>query len=379
MAIGVVFASTNSLVRVGTYQRHHSTCVSSCSGRYARLGSRQGFVAMAGGRDRLNDSLQSSAVVKSNGRNITGSLVEAAGRVGCLLACLLVVQQGVLVPVVYADDSNLSAYEKRKLENERRKEMLRSLREKAEQGASQVVDAPPPVYTPSAAPQVPKAVTPAPAPAPAPAPLKGNDSPSSFSPSVGGKSSSNDASPSFSIPKMDMPKMDMPKMDMPKLDMPKMDMPKLDMPKMPSFSFGGGDDTPPTTTKPDPVVVAPKPPKQPEAIVVPAPKPEPVKKYTPPQVAMPQSTPKVSSQGDTLDQWRQQQKKDLEARKKLEKKAEVTRNKAKKGAMPVWLAEFLLIGSFIGFGFASVIFGSQIAAIYKKVDTALTDLFFTKS
>lgn len=56
----------------------------------------------------------------------------------------------------------------------------------------------------------------------------------------------------------------------------------------------------------------------------------------------------------------------------------MNRHKAKKGAMPMWLAEFLLIGSFVGFGFASVVFGSQIAALYKKVDDALTNASFTK-
>jgi len=287
-------------------------------------------------------------------------LLEGVGRLGLVLACVLVLQQ-VEVPVVYADDSNLSAYEKRKIENEKRKEMLRSLREKAEQGASRVDAIPaPPVYTPPAAPIVPKAVSPPPQPAVVAPKAESSSSSSSLS------------MPKMDMPKMDMPKMDMPKMDIPKMDMPKMDMPKMDMPKMPSFSFGGGKDgentpvAPPPQVKPSPV--KPSPPSVPVE-----------KKYTPPNVAMPQNSPaKVSSQGDTLDQWRQQQKKDLEARKKIERQAEVKRNKAKKGVMPVWLAEFLLIGTFGGFGFASLVFSSQIAALYKKVDNALTNLFFTK-
>ncbi len=323
--------------------------------RFARLGTRQSLPVVAAQRRQGSDGIVELNDQSECGEK-NGSLMEGVGRLGCLLACMLVLQQQLEVPVAYADDSNLSAYEKRKIENEKRKEMLRSLREKAEQGASKV-DAPP-VYAPSAAPSVPTIVSP-----PVVAVPKKEDSPSS---PFGSKGSSPDASSSS------------------------LSMPKMDMPKMPSFSFGGGDGNkeeeapPPPAPKPvvpvsppslpkKPVVVPPPPPPPP----APAPIPEPVKKYTPPQVVMP-STPKASSQGDTLEQWRQQQKKDLETRKKVERQAEVNRHKAKKGAMPMWLAEFLLIGSFVGFGFASVVFGSQIAALYKKVDDALTNASFTK-
>jgi F0F1-type ATP synthase assembly protein I len=93
---------------------------------------------------------------------------------------------------------------------------------------------------------------------------------------------------------------------------------------------------------------------------------------------MPDSTPK-SSQGDTLDQWRKQQKKDLAERQKREAKAEKNKKRGKarstRGAMPAWLAEFLLIASFAGFAFGSITFGDQLSSIYRKVDKALLSVF----
>lgn len=268
----------------------------------------------------------------SLGKNVD----EAPGldRLGCMLACVLVFQyHGMVVPVAHADDSNVSAYERKKIENDRRKEMLRSLREKAEQGASRVDATPaPPVYTPSVAPSIPKNTVPQTTPSPAAreAPSKHDDT-------------TTPATTTATTEKQDL-----------------LSVPSFDMPKMPSFSGFGGSGGDNDKEKP----------------VVPTP---PQKTYAPPQVAMPESSSKPSATRtvDTVDQWRQQQKKDLATRKKVEKQAE-RNNKARKGAIPTWLAEFLMIGSFIGFGFASIVFGNQISAIYKNIDRALTGLFSTK-
>ncbi|MEO2193089.1 MAG: hypothetical protein ABGY24_11635, partial [bacterium] len=150
----------------------------------------------------------------------SGSKSQAA--LGCALACLITLQQGLDVSVAFADDVNgteLSSYERRKLENERRKEMLRSLREKAERGASSVDT------TPVAPP--PQAASPKPTVPTIPA-----DTPKLEAPRA--PKSDEMKMPSFSVPKL------------PSLggndDTPGVKMPSFSVPKLPSL--GGNDDTP---------------------------------------------------------------------------------------------------------------------------------------
>jgi len=309
----------------------------------------------------------------------------------CLLASVLVLQHGLDPLVAYADvdEGSLSSYEKRKLETERRKELLRSLREKAEQSAASVDAAPqaPAPYKPSTAPSVPSIPRDTPK-APVPVTPRSDDS----------------SGPSFSAPSLpSVPKLPsfsfggdsggsgMQDFKMPSA--PKIDMPSV--PKLPSFSFGGDGGgsseknnvkpTPPPVPVPAPKPLPPPPPPAPKPLPPPpppAPKPlppppPPAPKLSPPKVVMPETTPK-SSQGDTLDQWRKQQKKDLAARQKLEKEAERKRGKAARGSMPTWLVEFLLIGAFVGLGVSSVLFSDQISGLYKKVDRALMN-FSSKS
>ena len=90
---------------------------------------------------------------------------------------------------------------------------------------------------------------------------------------------------------------------------------------------------------------------------------------------MPDATPK-SSQSDTLDQWRKQQKKDLAERQKREAKAAKKNRSAKRGAaLPTWLAEFFLLAMLGGLGFASIFLGESAAAVYRKADRFLLGLF----
>lgn len=259
----------------------------------------------------------------------------------CILASALVVGQA------HAGDDDLSPYERRKLETERRREMLKSLREKAEQSAASVdaTPSPPSVYKPSTAPSVPS-IPQAPA-------LKEEDR------SDKGKEGS--SLPSFSAPSFD---------------------------KMPSFSFGGKAEDekkpvappPPSPPPPLPKVVtppSPSPPPPPKVVTPPSPPPPPKvvapqKPLTPPQVVMP-SSPAKSSTGDTLEQWRQQQKKDLAEREKVEKKR--AQKQKKRGVMPVWLAELFMIASLLGVGVASVLFSDSIATLYNNVNRALTKSF----
>eukprot|EP00889_Picochlorum_renovo_P003803 jgi/Picre1/30833/NNA_006193.t1 len=145
-----------------------------------------------GHRVRLPEArLVSDHASPEESRGCTTKSVMIAG-LSCVLASALVVGQA------HAGDDDLSPYERRKLETERRKEMLRSLREKAEQSAASVdaTPSPPSVYKPSTAPSVPS-IPQAPA-------LKEEDR------SDKGKEGS--SLPSFSAPSFD---------------------------KMPSFSFGG--------------------------------------------------------------------------------------------------------------------------------------------
>ena len=300
----------------------------------------------------------------------------------CLLASVLLLQQGLDPLVAYADidEANLSSYEKRKLETERRKELLRSLREKAEQNAASVDAAPqtPAPYKPSTAPSVPSIARDT-QKGPFPVTPKSEES----------------SGPSFSVPSLpSVPKLPSfsfggddggsGKQEFKMPSAPKIDMPSV--PKLPSFSFGGDsgsssekNDAKPTPPPPPPPAPKPLPPPPPPAPkpLPPPPTPAPAPKLSPPKVVMPESTPK-SSQGDTLDQWRKQQKKDLEARQKLEKEAERKRGKAARGSMPTWLVEFLLIGAFAGFGVSSILFSDQISGLYKKVDRALMN-FSSKS
>lgn len=264
----------------------------------------------------------------------------------CILASALVVGQA------HAGDDDLSPYERRKLETERRREMLKSLREKAEQSAASVdaTPSPPSVYKPSTAPSVPS-IPQAPA-------LKEEDK------SDKGKEGS--SLPSFSAPSFD---------------------------KMPSFSFGGKAEDEkkpvappqPSPLPPPPKAVTPPPPPPPSfpvpppsKVVTPPPPPPPPKvvtpqkPLTPPQVVMP-SSPAKSSTGDTLEQWRQQQKKDLAEREKVERKR--AQKQKKRGVMPVWLAELFMIASLLGVGVASVLFSDSIATLYNNVNRALTKSF----
>lgn len=292
-----------------------------------------------GHRVRLPEArLVSDHASPEESRGCTTKSVMIAG-LSCILASALVVGQA------HAGDDNLSPYERRKLETERRKEMLRSLREKAEQSAASVDATPSPsVYKPSTAPSVPS-IPQAPA-------LKEEDR------SDKGKEGS--SLPSFSAPSFD---------------------------KMPSFSFGGKAEdekkpvAPPAPSPPPPppkAVTPPPPPPPPPKVVTPPPPPAPPKvvtpqkPLTPPQVVMP-SSPAKSSTGDTLEQWRQQQKKDLAEREKVEKKR--AQKQKKRGIMPVWLAELFMIASLLGVGVASVLFSDSIATLYNNVNRALTKSF----
>ena len=93
---------------------------------------------------------------------------------------------------------------------------------------------------------------------------------------------------------------------------------------------------------------------------------------------MPDSTPR-GTQGDTLDQWRRQQKKDLADRQKREAQTS-KRNKKNhgRGALPSWIAEFLLLTVFAGVGFAGIALGDQMRSIYGRVDRFLLGLFPSK-
>ncbi|WPT11534.1 hypothetical protein PSENEW3n2_00005036 [Picochlorum sp. SENEW3] len=296
-----------------------------------------------GHRVRLPEArLVSDHASPEESRGCTTKSVMIAG-----LSCILAIGQA------QAGDDDLSPYERRKLETERRREMLRSLREKAEQSAASVdaTPSPPSVYKPSTAPSVPS-IPQAPA-------LKEEDR------SDKGKEGS--SLPSFSAPSFD---------------------------KMPSFSFGGKAEdekkpvAPPAPSPPPPpppkAVMPPPPPPPPPKVVTPPPPPPPPpppappkvvtpqKPLTPPQVVMP-SSPAKSSTGDTLEQWRQQQKKDLAEREKVEKKR--AQKQKKRGIMPVWLAELFMIASLLGVGVASVLFSDSIATLYNKVNRALTKSF----
>jgi hypothetical protein len=165
--------------------------------------------------------------------------------------------------------------------------------------------------------------------------------------------------PSFSAPKMDVPSFSAPKVDIPKFTAPKVDMPSFSAPKIdvPSFSAPKVD------------IPAPK-------VDIPPTPPAPTQTFKAPQVVVTESTrPKTSSGGDPLEEWRQQQKKDMAARKKIEAQTDRKKLNRRKGSMPLWLTEFLLIGTFAGFGFASIAFQEQIKGMYKKIDTALTGSF----
>jgi len=292
-----------------------------------------------GHRVRLPEArLVSDHASPEESRGCTTKSVMIAG-LSCILASALVVGQA------HAGDDDLSPYERRKLETERRKEMLRSLREKAEQSAASVdaTPSPPSVYKPSTAPSVPS-IPQAPA-------LKEEDR------SDKGKEGS--SLPSFSAPSFD---------------------------KMPSFSFGGKAEdekkpvAPPSPSPPPPpkAVMPPPPPSSPPKVVTPPPPPAPPKvvtpqkPLTPPQVVMP-SSPAKSSTGDTMEQWRQQQKKDLAEREKVEKKR--AQKQKKRGIMPVWLAELFMIASLLGVGVASVLFSDSITTLYNNVNRALTKSF----
>lgn len=281
-------------------------------------------------RGRLPVARLVSVHASSESEESRGKSVMMTG-LGCLLASALLVGQA------HAGDNDLSSYERRKLETERRREMLKSLREKAEQNAATVdaTPSPPSVYKPSTAPSVPSIPQ---------APTLKEDTTSN-------KEKGGSSLPSFSAPSFD---------------------------KMPSFSFGGNADEekkpvapapppPPKAVTPPP---SPPPPPPPKAVT-----PPPQKPLTPPQVVMP-SSPAKSSQGDTLEQWRQQQKKDLKERERVEKKR--TQKQKKKGVMPVWLAELFMIVSLLGVGVASVLFRDSIATLYNNVNRALTKSFTTK-
>lgn len=106
--------------------------------------------------------------------------------------------------------------------------------------------------------------------------------------------------------------------------------------------------------------------------------PNPKRTFVPPQVVMPESVTAKSSGDDALVQWRQQQKKDLAARQKMEEERMALKNRKRRGAVPLWLAESLLTATFVGAGFVFVAFGNQVQTLYKRVDAALTGIFSSK-
>lgn len=347
-------------------------------------GNRQRVSAAGRGRARLSTSAR-AATKGTEGREGDAASMSCPGSrskaLGFALACLITVQHGLAASEAFAGDANeanLSSYERRKLENERRKEMLRSLREKAEKGAASV-DSTAPVPPPQAAYTSPKPTV----------PTIPRDTPKVAPPSA--PKDDGIKPPSFSAPKVDMPKL--PSFGGAAPSMPA--MPSFSVPKLPSL---GGDDSntaastpsaPPKPAVPPPRPAAPAqkplppppPPPPPPSFrpatrpVVPAPAPDPTPKFTRPNVAMPDATPK-GSEDDTLDQWRKQQKKDLAERQKREAKAA---KKSMRGAtLPPWLAEFFLLALFGGVGFTIYGLGDTVSAIYRKADRFLLGLFAPK-
>ena len=175
--------------------------------------------------------------------------------------------------------------------------------------------------------------------------------------------------PKFTAPKVDMPSFSAPKIDVPSFSAPKVDIPKFTAPKVDMPSFSAPKIDVPSFSAPKVDIPAPK-------VDIPPNPPSPTQTFKSPQVVVPEMTrPKASSGGDPLEEWRQQQKTDMAARKKIEAQTDRKNLKKRKGSMPLWLTEFLLIGAFAGFGFASIAFQEQIKGMYKKIDTALTGLF----
>jgi len=327
-----------------------------------------------------------AAMKKPDDDETSPAPTSAKGRaLGCALACLLTLQPGLDVVNSVAQADDLSAYERRKQENERRKELLRNLREKAENGASSVAPTPPPAPAPTYTPTMPTVPTiPKDTPKVAPPPAPKDELPKL--PSL--PSFSAPSLPSFSAPKLDVPKMPSFGGSGSESEMPKLpSLPSFSAPSLPSFS-GPSDDSSkaaPVPAAPKPVVPPPRPvapvpkPSPPPPPPAPKPLPPPTQTFKRPNVVMPDSAPK-SSQGDTLDQWRQQQRKDLAARQKREAqtaKKNKSRNQ-KRGGMPTWLAEFFLLAMFGGFAFAIVALPEVISGLYRKVDSFLLGLFQKK-
>eukprot|EP00890_Picochlorum_soloecismus_P002364 jgi/Picsp_1/3128/NSC_05969-R1_g5 domain family len=233
-----------------------------------------------------------------------------------------------------SSDDSMTPFERKQQEKLKRREKLSALREKAEQNAASVSSPgsspSQSTYKPSVAPSVPS--------------IKDSISKAASQVDQSQDGKEGNGSQSFELPKFTAPKVDMPSFSAPKIDVPSFSAPKVDIP-------------------------APK-------VEIPSKPPAPTQTFKAPQVVVPESTrPKQSSGGDALEEWQQQQKKDMAARKKIEAQTERKNLQKRKGSIPLWFTEFLLIGTFVGFGFASIAFQEQIKGMYKKIDNALAGLF----
>lgn len=84
-----------------------------------------------------------------------------------------------------------------------------------------------------------------------------------------------------------------------------------------------------------------------------------------------------SGQGDVLEKW-QNQKQAQPAPKNAAgaatKAAATTKGGKRVGAIPLWLSEFLLLGSFGGLGYLAVAKPEVAGGAMKKLDKAIGDL-----
>ena len=209
------------------------------------------------------------------------------------------------------------------------------------------------------------------------------------------------SAPSFSAPKVDVPKFDTPKIpDMPSFSAPKFELPKMpdmpkvpDLPKMPDvpkFEAPSLPLAPAVPAEPKPITPPVLKASEPPVVVkqyVPSPPPAPVVPTTP---AAPAPTPvptpaptAASSQGDFMDRWQRDQTKSGSAPKALsstpQKKAvvkkeapkQVARSGKRQGPLPLWLAEFIMLGVLTGFGAAVVLFQDSLKELYVSADKAI--------
>eukprot|EP00199_Chlamydomonas_sp_CCMP681_P001709 CAMPEP_0119107250 /NCGR_PEP_ID=MMETSP1180-20130426/9597_1 /TAXON_ID=3052 ORGANISM="Chlamydomonas cf sp, Strain CCMP681" /NCGR_SAMPLE_ID=MMETSP1180 /ASSEMBLY_ACC=CAM_ASM_000741 /LENGTH=374 /DNA_ID=CAMNT_0007092711 /DNA_START=24 /DNA_END=1148 /DNA_ORIENTATION=- len=130
--------------------------------------------------------------------------------------------------------------------------------------------------------------------------------------------------------------------------------------------FGGQDDTPPSQATPEPAPLTPR-----SNRFTRAPAPEPVPAPAPVVTAAPEPAPAFSpfyrAPAPIAVQEAPAPKAPVEVRKLLEEKkvAVESQSTKRRGPLPLWLAQFLLLGMFVGVGAA--------ATKYNKESTALLD------